>query len=387
VIYRLYFHPLASFPGPKLYAASYFPFLFAEKIQGTFFRDVAALHERYGPIVRIAPNRLAIEPEIAWKEIFAHNGSRHEFFRDKKFFRNPDSLIAAYTEDHRRQRRQVASAFSESALYQQEVHIMKYVNLLMERLKEKADARMAVDLVKWFNFIAFDVIGDLTFAESFGCLETGDYHPWIAVIFASVKSASNLQFVMHYPLLRPLAWYMLGWDGLEKGKMHREVGRQRAEKRIARGPVEDRKDFMTYILRDNNPGSKTGMTHEEIVQNTGLFMGAGSETTAGAMAGLIFHLTQAPHAYETLTEEIRSRFQSEDEINMRAVTKLPYLQACIEEGLRMYSPVPDMAPRVSTGETVAGRYIPKEVSVMQNPSITPHWTHQPKLTWSINRHL
>jgi cytochrome P450 len=247
-------------------------------------------------------------------------------------------------------------------MYQQEVHIKRYVDLFIERLGEMAQKGDAVDMVKWFNYISFDVIGDLTFAESFNCLANGEYHPWIVMIFASIKTASNLQFINHYPLLKPLAWYMMGWRGLEKGKMHKEAARQRAEKRIARGPVDERKDFMTHILRDNDESGKTGMTHDEIVQNTGLLMGAGSETTAGAMAGMAFHLTQTPHAYKRLCEETRSAFKSEEEIDMRAVSKLRYLQACIEEGLRAYSPVPDMSPRVSPGEMVAGRYIPKGVS-------------------------
>ena len=334
-------------------------------MQGTFFRDVAALHERYGPFVRVAPNRLAVEPAIAWKEIFAHRSSRPEFYKYKPFFRNPDSVIGAFTEDHRRQRRQLAPAFSESAMYQQEVHIKRYVDLFIKRLREKSEKGIAVDMVKWFNYMAFDLIGDLTFAESFDCLETGEYHPWVALIFASIKTASNLQFITHYPFLKPLAWFTIGRSGLEKGKLHRETARQRAEKRIARGPVEDRKDFMTYILRGNDASGKTGMTHNEIVQNAGLFMGAGSETTAGAMAGLAFHLTQAQQAYNRLTAEIRARFRHEEDIDMRAVSKLPYLQACIEEGLRVYSPVPDMPPRISPGETVSGRYIPKGVSAVK----------------------
>ena len=363
IVSRLYFHPLSKFPGPRLYAGSHLPYLFYEKLAGTFYKDVAALHERYGPIVRIAPNRLAIEPSIAWKEIFAHRPpARGEFQKDKRHFRNPDSLIAAYTDDHRRQRRQLSQAFSEVAMYQQEVYIKRYINLLIEQLSRLTEEGKIVDLVQWFNFTSFDIIGELTFAESFDCLSNGEYHPWITLIFTSIKAAANLQFIMQYPLLKPLAWYMVGKKGLERGRQHREAARQRAERRMALGPVDERKDFMTYILRDNDDTGKGGMTHNEIVQNTGLLMGAGSETTAGALSGLCFYLSKSPHAYSRLTKEIRSSFQSEEEINMRAVAQLPYLQACIEEGLRLYSPVPDLSPRVCPGDVVAGNYIPPGVS-------------------------
>jgi hypothetical protein len=60
-IYRLSFHPLAKFPGPRLaavtsmYSASYdLPF------ETSFCKKLPELHDRYGPIVRIRPNQLHI---------------------------------------------------------------------------------------------------------------------------------------------------------------------------------------------------------------------------------------------------------------------------------------------------------------------------------------
>jgi hypothetical protein len=37
------------------------------------------------------------------------------------------------------------------------------------------------------QFFTFDVMGDLVFGESFGCLDSSDYHPWVKLIFDSVK--------------------------------------------------------------------------------------------------------------------------------------------------------------------------------------------------------
>lgn len=52
--------------------------------------------------------------------------------------------------------------------------MMRYFDLLIQRLHENADK--PVDLVKWYNFTTFDIIGDLTFGESFDCLETSTLH-------------------------------------------------------------------------------------------------------------------------------------------------------------------------------------------------------------------
>lgn len=69
VIYRLTYHPLARFPGPRLaaitmmYAGSYdLPFA------SSFCKDLPRLHDEYGPIVRIRPNELHIRDMDSFRE-------------------------------------------------------------------------------------------------------------------------------------------------------------------------------------------------------------------------------------------------------------------------------------------------------------------------------
>ena len=133
------------------------------------------------------------------------------------------------------------------------------------------------------------------------------------------------------------------------------------EKRMALGP-DARRDFMTYLLRNQGDDAK-GMTREELVVNSRALIVAGSETTATALSGLTFHLTREPEVYRRLTAEIRSAFASESDIDIRTTEALPYLHACIEETLRIYPPAAVTPPRVSPGAEIAGHYIPKGVSI------------------------
>jgi len=87
--------------------------------------------------------------------------------------------------DHTRHRRILSPAFSDKSLRDQEPTITKHVAMLMRRLRERTGT--AVDLVDWFNYTAFDIIGDLTFGEPFGCLEESRIHPWIHFIFANLS--------------------------------------------------------------------------------------------------------------------------------------------------------------------------------------------------------
>ncbi|KAJ5389316.1 uncharacterized protein N7496_000384 [Penicillium cataractarum] len=360
VIYRVFLHPLRAFPGPKLYAASYLPYLYQNKIAGTFVKYILRIHEIYGPVIRISPNHLAIDGSIGWSEVFARHSNVPEFEKTPTFYgpRNGIGILPARQEDHQRQRRLIAYAFSPAALAEQESYLKYYIDLLMKRLRERMLTGDPVDMARWYNYLTFDIIAELAFADPFNCLEKSDCHPLVSMIFSGIRGNAHISFFEQYPVLRPLVNFMATKDDMEKRRQYYAMARAKTEKRITLG-ADTRKDFMTYILRNNKDG--TGMTHEEILANTRTLIGAGSHTTASALAGLTFYLTKSPEVYSRLTGEIRSTFSSEDDINMKSTAALPYLHACLEEALRIYPPLAETPPRVSPGAFVNGQYIPKGV--------------------------
>lgn len=92
---------------------------------------------------------------------------------------------------------------------------------------------------------------------------------------------------------------------------------------------------------------------------------AGSETSATLLSGLVFRLLKNPEIYGKLTKEVRSAFNDTSDITFRNEADLPYLNACIEEALRIYPPVPMSIPHITPpeGATVSGRFIPGNVLV------------------------
>jgi hypothetical protein len=70
-IYRLYVHPLAKFPGPKLAALTKWTEMYYEVVKkGQFSFKIDEWHEKYGPIVRVTPFEVHIKDSDFWETLF-----------------------------------------------------------------------------------------------------------------------------------------------------------------------------------------------------------------------------------------------------------------------------------------------------------------------------
>lgn len=106
------------------------------------------------------------------------------------------------------------------------------------------------------------------------------------------------------------------------------------------------------------------LTFDELKSNASTLIIAGSETTATALSGITYFVLSDANVHRKLNDEIRGAFASEGEIDMVSVQKLGYLQAVINEGLRMYPPIPTGIVRRVTddGGVFLGQYVPSGVS-------------------------
>lgn len=81
------------------------------------------------------------------------------------------------------------------------------------------------------------------------------------------------------------------------------------------------------------------------------------------LAAVTYYLLTTPDTYLKLRQEIRTRYSDYDEIDATSSLQLPYLQAVINEGLRIYPPGPQGFPRVSPGAVVDDVYVPAGVNI------------------------
>lgn len=89
---------------------------------------------------------------------------------------------------------------------------------------------------------------------------------------------------------------------------------------------------------------------------------AGGETVSTFLAAVTYFLLKNPTVYQKLQQEIRGRYKDGDEITAMSAQQLPYLQAVISEGLRIYPPGSQGFPRTCPGATIDGQWVPQGVS-------------------------
>jgi cytochrome P450 len=164
---------------------------------------------------------------------------------------------------------------------------------------------------------------------------------------------------MEYPFFKYLLEKFIPKSLLEQRKQHVLFAEQKVKKRMTLDT--NRRDFMSYIFR--NSGTKMELSEADVVSTAGIFVRAGSETTATLLSGTTYYMGKNHETLRKATEEVREAFASEEDINFISVSNLKYLIACLHEGYRMHPVIPVGLPRVvpKGGDTIAGYFVPEGV--------------------------
>lgn len=157
--------PLTSAP-PQLWHSKHW-------VSGKYPQTITALHAQYGTVLRIAPNALSFSSAASWRDIYGHTTGRATFLKTSWYNdgTHPNLASSRDPEQHSRMLKLLNSGFSSKALLEQEDIIQEYIDVLISQLNVHATQKSA-DMTQWYNFAAFDIVGDLSFGEPFGSLMT-----------------------------------------------------------------------------------------------------------------------------------------------------------------------------------------------------------------------
>ncbi|TVY76086.1 putative sterigmatocystin biosynthesis P450 monooxygenase, partial [Lachnellula suecica] len=362
-IYNVFFHPLARFPGPKLWSISRLPLIRAH-FKGKLHHHFQAAHETYGPIVRIAPNELTTTDPAAWKDLYQ---SRPALPKDPFSLTPPlngaDSLFTANGETHGRIRRLFSTAFSEKALKEQIPVIESQVNDFVLKIRRDIAVSGATnfDIAKLYGYVALDIVGELCFGEALHSLENDSENNLIPAFALGAKFGSlRTSMSRFYPWDMIIGFFALRFTAKRRNATWNMMTRW-ITRRLEMGHLgTGRSDFVTPVIGNIENGKKDSISRAELDTNIGAIALAGSALPTVALTTATYFILRNPHVLHTLKEEIRSKFSSELEINVESTKDLTYLDAVISETLRIHRATPSQLPRVINkgGQMVCGEFIP-----------------------------
>ncbi|PCD22091.1 hypothetical protein AU210_015891 [Fusarium oxysporum f. sp. radicis-cucumerinum] len=389
VIYRLSFcHRLHGFSGPFLARLSNLYITQCSVKNFHLYEEIQNLHRTYGDIVRVGPFTLSVVNAEAFHAIHANSSPCVK----GPWYNIEQPAISLHMsrdkEAHSRRRKAWDRAFNAKALYNYEPRVAEYASQLLNRLEETRG--MPFNISKWFGFYSFDVMGDLAFGKSFGMLTEGVEHPFMSLVHTHMAMAGTFShLVWMFPLFRAIPFANCDdvdfqrW--LVKQLRHREQNQP------------DVPDVFSWLLSEyeslEKPSKQDRMNLEADMQ---LIAVAGSDTTSATLSCLFFLLVTNKVTYDNLQNEIDEFFLTYSQPNHSRLSKLKYLQACINEALRLFPPVPSglqlMTPR--QGLQVGEIFIPGNTIVTvpsytmfrderffpsPNDFIPERWTTRPEL--------
>ncbi|KAK0610937.1 cytochrome P450 monooxygenase [Immersiella caudata] len=379
VVRRYYFHPLSKYPGPFSHVVSSIP-VAVSLLRGNNHAHLKRLHDKYGPVVRVAPNELSFCSPQAYEDIYGFRSHDEPMEKDPIWIgalmtMNGEVGISYAPRDvHARQRRAFSHPLSNTSIKQQEPLIQEHIQTLVHRLEELEAAGKPANFTDWYTFTTLDIISDLYVGTPFGCLTTCD-RQWLEALQMGMQcgvyeQATRRLAGSHTWLQRKLYEYVVP-TVLKQGKMtHFLKSKEKVMERI-QDEERDHKDFMYYILR--NSEAKNLLSPTEILLNSATFIAAGGDTTAATLAAITYCLLTHPDTLETLKAEIRGRCKTQQDITHDNVKDLPYMEAIIREALRFYTPVVigslRQVPPHGQGVMVDGNYVPAGTTVS-----IPQWT-------------
>ncbi|KAF2106490.1 putative benzoate 4-monooxygenase cytochrome P450 [Lophiotrema nucula] len=377
------FTRLSNVPGP-FWAAYTRLWLSKQYYSGCLYQKYHETSRRWGPLVRIAPNRLLLADPEATMEMLSSR-SRYERGPWYDSFKidpeRPNIVSQRDRPTHLRMRYQMAPGYSGKDIAGFEgimdTRIVDLVDRISTNWISRPERTLPLDIGRWIRHMTMDTITHISFGKPFGYAENDRD----IMEFTSVMEAL-LPIVLHFSvftelnnILRLLAKVGCLRRVLFPHHTHKKgLGRLRAvTKNIMASrspPLPDTKsDMLDSFL-------KNGLSPQEAESEMAIGLVAGSDTTSTGLRATVLAIISNPLVYRKLQVEIDTCIadgQVSSPIKDSEARKMPYLQACIYEGLRCHPPLVLPRERVvpPEGDIICGYKIPAGTFVGVNV-----WTSQ-----------
>ncbi|KAL3442534.1 cytochrome P450 [Aspergillus insuetus] len=358
---------LKQFPGPFVAGSSKL-WMMRSTLYGRMHLDIAEACKTYGHLVRIGPNDLVTDdPEIIRKMSAVRSSyTRSDWYNATAFSHKLNHVFCERDEQrHIDLRNKLIPGYSGKENLHLEQSIDDQLLSLFKLIRNEYTSTMrefcSVDFARLCQFLTLDIISAVAFGEPMGFLEhNDDLHGYIAnqtamlPIFEWFSTLPVLEKVMRLPGISQIAMPTPNdtkGAGLLMGVAKKIVAtRYGPDKKVRRDMLGS---FVTH-----------GLTQEEAEQETVLQIFAGSDTTATSIRTAVLYLITNPNVLFKLQTELDTAYSngnlSTPILTYDEAQRLPYLQACVKECLRIWPPVVGLMQKVvpAGGDTLDGKFVP-----------------------------
>lgn len=396
-----FLHKTSRIPGPLHLHWTMLPALYYY-VRGTQWGYVDKLHEKYGTIFRLGSRQIYVSDKHAIRQLLAkENLPKVNWYaslsRDPK---TAGMFTTTNKEYHRSRRRLMSPAFAVEFTKQLEPFLVDATIKLFEGYSKRVQ-RAGVAQTLRFNLyedlacLAMDILGETAFGVSFNlvaCLDDKDAdRRFIEInkLLAKYLHDGGIRF-----FCRPFDKYMkrdLNVYKLTNPLVDARFSETEARRAVALAggdPGESRKDILQFLVDaslDMQKGQKEKLTLTHVRDQCVELLIAGGETTSNTITYILKSLLENPHKLEKLYETIEPEPLNYPVPSFTSLPDTPYLDACIQEGMRMYPVTSELGRR--TGKeptTVLGHVIPPRTAIsasLRALHYSPQYWPEPQKYW------
>jgi cytochrome P450 len=222
-----------------------------------------------GKVVRFGPNSLSFKSNQSLKEIygFKSNVRKAEFYN--AFVHPAANTHNTRDKDvHARKRRVLSHAFSESAMREMQRYILGNVRTFCEQIglndagSDSKGWTKPRNMSDWCNYLAMDILGDLSFGKAFHMLESPDNRFALEL----VEAATTRHLICGtMPIVDKLKIDKFLFPKLAAGRArYMAYSKGQLTERTKLGEETDRRDFFYYLLNARDPETGQGFSTPEL---------------------------------------------------------------------------------------------------------------------------
>lgn len=311
-----------------------------------------------GPIVRITPYEVHIDDPTFFNELY---NVTKKLDKDPWYYswldRNGSIFATTDADLHKLRSSVIKKAFSISSIARVEPVLRKHLETFCRRLSECRDSKTAIPMSDVFRSLAVDIITDLSLPETHNLLETPDFGAAHSDFIRGITEISlwNRHLLFVNRLFQCLPRWVVALQGPTALHVIDAVEGQKAQaQRVIENngePISSKSYpvIMNEVFKfEDLPSSEK--TQTRLYEEIAILIGAGSETAGHALATTTYHVLANPSVHKTLKQELHTSFTKDElkgVLSYKKLEGLPYLNACIYEGLRLATAVSGRLPRTN----------------------------------------